>query len=187
MRSIQATPAARILRISRIHRGNGTRTHSRGLRDARTRGNRGREPAHTTLRHPDPGSGKCANAARIVGHLDPKSGAHLLCRHPACPPAAHQGGGGLMSGAAPGARQRDRTATMEHRAGQDRNDGTSSRLGRGLRPAWTGLRRPAGRMGPTGFGPSARQGRGHTRPIWETWSPEDDGQPIPQRHHRPGN
>jgi len=26
----------------------------------------------------------------------PKSGAHQLCRHPACPPADHQGGGGLV-------------------------------------------------------------------------------------------
>jgi hypothetical protein len=33
MRSILATPAARILRVSRIHHGNGTLMHYRGLRD----------------------------------------------------------------------------------------------------------------------------------------------------------
>ena len=42
MRSILAAGAARILRISRILRGNGTLTHYRGLRDDGMRGHRGR-------------------------------------------------------------------------------------------------------------------------------------------------
>jgi hypothetical protein len=42
MRSIQAAPAARILRVSRILHGNGTLTHYRGLRDDGMRGHRGR-------------------------------------------------------------------------------------------------------------------------------------------------
>ena len=40
MRSILAAGAARILRISRILRGNGTLTHYRGLRDDGKRGHR---------------------------------------------------------------------------------------------------------------------------------------------------
>src|ERR1700683_3903908 len=42
MRSILAAGAARILRVSRIHRGNGTLTHYRRLRDDGMRGLRGR-------------------------------------------------------------------------------------------------------------------------------------------------
>ena len=42
MRSILVAGAARILRVSRTLRGNGTLTHYRGLRDDGTRGHRGR-------------------------------------------------------------------------------------------------------------------------------------------------
>jgi hypothetical protein len=42
MRSILVAIAARILRVSRIHRGDGTLTHYRGLRDDGMRGHRGR-------------------------------------------------------------------------------------------------------------------------------------------------
>jgi hypothetical protein len=42
MRSILAAIAAQILRVSRIHHGNGTLTHYRGLRDDGMRGHRGR-------------------------------------------------------------------------------------------------------------------------------------------------
>ena len=38
MRSILATPAGRILHVSRIYHGNGTLTHYRGLRDDGVRG-----------------------------------------------------------------------------------------------------------------------------------------------------
>ena len=42
MRSILVAGAARILRVSRILRGNGTLMHYRGLRDDGMRGHRGR-------------------------------------------------------------------------------------------------------------------------------------------------
>jgi hypothetical protein len=42
MRSILAALAAWILHVSRIHHGNGTLTHYRGLRDDGMRGHRGR-------------------------------------------------------------------------------------------------------------------------------------------------
>ena len=63
MRSILATPAAWILRVSRILRGNGTLTHYRGLRDDGMRGHRGRGSAYTPSA-PRSSRGKCANAAR---------------------------------------------------------------------------------------------------------------------------
>jgi hypothetical protein len=63
MRSILATPAAQILRVSRILHGNGTLTHYRGLRDDGMRGHRGRT-ALTTLRPPTEGSGYTRRAAR---------------------------------------------------------------------------------------------------------------------------
>jgi hypothetical protein len=47
MRSILVAGAARILRVSRILRGNGTLTHYRGLRDDGTRGHRGRGRGRT--------------------------------------------------------------------------------------------------------------------------------------------
>ncbi len=81
-------------------------------------------------------------------HRARKSGAHQLCRHPACPPADHQGDGGLVSGAAPGGRATGperwniepvRTGTMEHRAGYVAACGLPGRGCGGLQAGW-GLR-----------------------------------------------
>jgi hypothetical protein len=51
MWSILVAIAARILHVSRIHRGNGTLTHQRGLRDDGMRGHRGsgRRPFGTPI------------------------------------------------------------------------------------------------------------------------------------------
>jgi hypothetical protein len=67
MRSILATPAARILRVSRIHHGNGTLMHYRGLRDDAGCASIAAAAAHTTLRHPDP-------LGRVRGTHGPKGG-----------------------------------------------------------------------------------------------------------------
>ena len=46
MRSILAAGAAQILRVSRIHHGNGTLAHYRGLRDDGMPGHRGRDSTY---------------------------------------------------------------------------------------------------------------------------------------------
>jgi len=81
---------------------------------------------------------------------------------------------------------------MEHRAGWDRHDGASSRLRGGLRPTWTGLRRPAGRVGPTGSArPRARAGSRPCGPWsaqdpWHLWHPRPREDLAGGTHRRTG-
>jgi hypothetical protein len=67
MRSILATPAARILRKSRILRGNGTLTHYRGLRDDGMHGHRGRGSTCDPSFHD--ASATLHEVAEMQGHL----------------------------------------------------------------------------------------------------------------------
>src|ERR1700677_1430765 len=58
MRSILVAGAARILHLSRIHHGNGTQTHYRGLRDDRMRRHRGRRSTYAPLAPRSPRRGR---------------------------------------------------------------------------------------------------------------------------------
>ena len=66
MRSILVAIAARILRVSRILRGNGTLTHYRGLRDDGARGHRGRDSTYDPSAPRSPGTGPGRHQSEVA-------------------------------------------------------------------------------------------------------------------------